>query len=99
ILTTGFSVVLALIAVLGAVSLVSLSRSSEAVHRLLEKDARIEIASLKAGNALQKARRAEKDFLLYRNEFGFEESRARYVTRFRTQVAEVTSAMAEIRSL
>jgi diguanylate cyclase (GGDEF)-like protein len=46
-----------------------------------------------------KARRSEKDFLIFQNEFGFEEARSRYTTLLRTNVAEVRQRMADLREL
>ena len=68
------------------------------ISRLREAAEDIARHSLLVGNAMLTARRYEKDFLLFRNEFGLAEAKARYVTLLRSQLHEVQRGAAEIRS-
>jgi diguanylate cyclase (GGDEF)-like protein/PAS domain S-box-containing protein len=81
------------------VALLSQSRSVDAVDQLLSVDGRMAELSLRSNVAMLKARRAEKDFLLFRNDFGFLEARSRYATLLRTSVGELRQHMAEVRTL
>ncbi|MDO8786624.1 MAG: EAL domain-containing protein [Sulfuritalea sp.] len=98
-LATGFIAVLALTLVVGFVSLFAQNHSIEAVDKLVVVVGRIDDLSLSSNVAMLKARRAEKDFLIFRNEFGFSEARSRYVTVLRTNIAEVRQHMAHVREL
>lgn len=69
------------------------------LNELREKEDRIVRLSLRAGTAMLKARRYEKDLLLFREEFGFQETKSRYLPLVRTEIAEVQRRMAEIRAL
>src|SRR3989339_1369722 len=75
------------------------ARSIAAVNRLIEIDGRIAKLSLESVVALLKARRAEKDFFLFRTEFGFKEAKSRYATLVQTNVADISQYMTEIRGL
>src|SRR6202171_436953 len=98
-LATGFAAVIVLTLVVGFVSLFAQNRSIEAVNKLVGVVRRIADLSLRSDVAMLKARRAEKDFLIFQNEFGFEEARSRYVTLLRTNVAEVRQSMVDLREL
>jgi hypothetical protein len=98
-LAIGFNSVIALALVVAAASLLTEERFVGAVQRLLAVDGRIAALSQGSNVAMLKARRAEKDFLIYRREFGFDEAKSRYVTLLRTHLAEVRQNMAEIREL
>jgi PAS domain S-box-containing protein len=54
---------------------------------------------LKSTAAMIDARRHEKDFLLNFKEFGFDESRSRYITRLLTVAADIRQHMRRIREL
>jgi PAS domain S-box-containing protein len=54
---------------------------------------------LKSNASMIDARRLEKDFLLNYREFGFEESRARYISRQLNVLADIKENMARIRQL
>ena len=54
---------------------------------------------LKSNAAMVDARKLEKDFLLNYKEFGFDESRSRYITRLLTGIVEIKENMRRIRSL
>src|SRR5258705_8451297 len=73
-LATGFAAVIALTLVVGFVSLFAQNRSIEAVNKLVAVVGRIADLSLRSNVAMLKARRAEKDFLIFQNEFGFDEA-------------------------
>jgi diguanylate cyclase (GGDEF)-like protein len=98
-LATGFIAVIVLTLVVGVVSLFAQNRSIEAVNKLVAVVGRISDLSLRSNVAMLKARRAEKDFLIFQNEFGFEEARSRYTTLLRTSLAEVRQSMADLREL
>jgi diguanylate cyclase (GGDEF)-like protein/PAS domain S-box-containing protein len=98
-LAIGFNTVIALTLVVAAAALLTQERFVGAVHKLLAVDGRIASLSQGSNIAMLKARRAEKDFLIYRREFGFDEAKSRYVTLLRTHLAEVRQNMAEIRGL
>jgi diguanylate cyclase (GGDEF)-like protein len=99
LLATGFAAVIVLTLVVGFVSLFAQNRSIEAVNRLVAVVGRIADLSLRSNVAMLKARRAEKDFLIFQSEFGFEEARSRYTTLLRTSLAEVRQSMADLREL
>jgi diguanylate cyclase (GGDEF)-like protein len=99
LLATGFAAVIVLTLLVGLVSLFAQSRSLEAVDKLVSVVGRIADLGRGSNVAMLKARRAEKDFLLFREEFGFEEARSRYATLLRTSLAEVRQGMADLREL
>src|SRR5437016_1113747 len=99
LLATGFAAVIVLTLVVGVVSLFAQNRSIEAVNKLVAVVGRIADLSLRSNVAMLKARRAEKDFLIFQSEFGFEEARSRYTTLLRTSLAEVRQSMADLREL
>src|SRR5207302_7487461 len=70
-----------------------------AVNKLVAVVGRIADLSLRSNVAMLKARRAEKDFLIFQSEFGFEEARSRYSTLLRTSLGEVRQDMADLREL
>jgi diguanylate cyclase (GGDEF)-like protein len=98
-LATGFVAVIVLTLIVGLVSLFAQNRSIEAVNKLVDVVGRTADLSLRSNVAMLKARRAEKDFLIFQSEFGFEEARSRYTTLLRTNVAEVRQGMADLREL
>src|SRR5438876_7931677 len=98
-LAIGFVAVIALTLIVGAVSLLAQYRSVRAVDELLTVDGRLAELSVRSNVAMLKARRAEKDFLLFQSEFGFNEARSRYTTLFRTSLADVRQYMADVREL
>ncbi|MES2888821.1 MAG: response regulator [Pseudomonadota bacterium] len=95
----GFAAVLALLALVGAVTIYIQASSVEAVDRLFDRDSRVAALTLSSNNGLLKARRAEKDFFLNYRAFGVPEARARYESLFRSHVGEVHAQMQQIRSL
>ncbi len=66
---------------------------------LINVDNAIADLCLKSNAAMTDARRLEKDFLLNYKEFGFDESRSRYITRLITGIAEIKENLARIRNL
>ncbi|HEV8523551.1 MAG TPA: hypothetical protein VGQ71_03540, partial [Terriglobales bacterium] len=70
-----------------------------ALEKFFDKEDKIDNLSFKASVALLAARRYEKDFLLKVKEFGYEETRARYATRVRFQIADLRENMNEIQTL
>ncbi|MBI3376323.1 MAG: EAL domain-containing protein [Betaproteobacteria bacterium] len=98
-LAAGFAAMVALMIVVGMVSLFAQDRSVGAVKKLLARDGRIAELSVRSKVAMVNARRAEKDFLLFQREFGFDEARSRYVTLLRTNLADIRQNMTEVRAL
>jgi diguanylate cyclase (GGDEF)-like protein len=98
-LAIAFVAMIVLALTVGLVSLLTQQQLVRAVDKLLEVDVRIADLSASSNVAMLKARRAEKDFLLYRREFGFDEARSRYATLLRFSVAEIRQHMAAIRAL
>ena len=98
-LATAFITMIVLTLFVGFVSLLTQDRAIRALDRLLEVDGRIAALSSESNVAMLKARRAEKDFLLFRREFGFGEAKSRYATLLRISLAEIRQNMAEIRAL
>jgi PAS domain S-box-containing protein len=75
------------------------STTFEMVDSLINVDGVIADLCLKSNAAMIDARRLEKDFLLTYREFGFDESRSRYITRLAGVVAGIKENMQRIRSL
>jgi diguanylate cyclase (GGDEF)-like protein/PAS domain S-box-containing protein len=98
-LIVGFAVLVALTLTAGFAAYLGQQRSVDAVGHLLAIDGRIAELSMRSSAAMLKARRAEKDFLLFQREFGFDEARSRYATLLRANVADVRRSMAEVRDL
>jgi diguanylate cyclase (GGDEF)-like protein len=98
-LAIGFSAVIVLTLFVGLVSLLAQERSIEAINKLVSVVGRIADLSLGSNVAMLRARRAEKDFLIFQSEFGFDEARSRYGTLLRTSLAEVRQGMADLRGL
>src|SRR3989344_9227253 len=94
-----FIVVIGLTVVVGVVALISQDQSVTAVNRLIEIDGRIGDLSLKSSMALISARRAERDFFLYRNRSDSKEASSRYVMQVKTHVADIRRNMVAIRDL
>ena len=69
------------------------------VDSLITVDNVISDLCLKSTAAMIDARRLEKDFLLNYREYGFDESRSRYITRLVAGVAEIKGNMDRIREL
>ena len=69
------------------------------VEDFLDKDSLVAALSLRSKASMLEARRAEKDFLLFQDEFGHNEARTRYVTLFRNSLGEVRSDVGEIRQV
>ncbi|WP_198342655.1 response regulator, partial [Burkholderia ubonensis] len=95
----GFALVVSLIMMAGLVSLAGQRYSIDAVDRFLAVDDRIAELSLRSNMAMLKARRAEKDFLIFQTEYGFDEARSRYVTLLRANLVEVRANLREIREI
>lgn len=66
---------------------------------LISVDNAIAEACLRSNAAMIDARRLEKDFLLNYREFGFDESRSRYLNRLIAAVADIQGHMRRIREL
>lgn len=98
-LLAGFFILIALTDFVGATALWSQRRADMAFDHLIDVDSKVVELSARASTALHKARRAEKDFLLYRSEFGFGEAKGRYVTLVRTNIAEIREIIHEIQEL
>lgn len=95
-LLLGFSLTGLLFAAALVAALLSAQRSDSASRQLVFVDGRISSLSDKVEIAVERARRREKDFLLYHRSLGFNEARNRYVTLVAESVAEARGALAEI---
>jgi signal transduction histidine kinase/CheY-like chemotaxis protein len=95
----GFGIVITLAAFLSGIHFISYYYNQRAVDTLLDKDVRIAELSLRSGAAMLQARQNEKDFLLRFKQFGLSEARARYITPIRTELADIHTYLAEIRTL
>jgi signal transduction histidine kinase/DNA-binding response OmpR family regulator len=98
-LSIGFSVVIALLLMVGAAALYHQQQSTSAVNRLIGQDTRVAELILKSNNLLLKARRFEKDFYLSYRHLGFVEAKARYVTFFRVHIADIRANLRDVRQI
>ena len=90
---------LILLSAVAAAALVMQGQVDSKVEELNSVDTRIVELALKSDNAMLMARRAEKDYLLRYKSLGFEEARAKYVTRVQNQVEQIHTNLAEIKHL
>ncbi|MBI4974460.1 MAG: hypothetical protein HZC19_01390, partial [Candidatus Omnitrophica bacterium] len=74
-------------------------RADRTMDRFMRVDNKISDLSLKSSIAMTNARKHEKDFLLTYREFGFNEARARYISRVLTNLADIRESMKQIRLL
>ena len=95
-LLLGFSLTGVLFAAALVAALLSAQRSESASRQLVFVDGRISSLWDKVDIAVERARRREKDFLLYHRSLGFNEARNRYVTLVAESVAEARAGLAEI---
>jgi signal transduction histidine kinase/DNA-binding response OmpR family regulator len=95
-LLLGFSLTGVLFAAALVAALVSAQRSESASRQLVFVDARLSSLWNSVDTAVERARRREKDFLLYHHSLGFNEARNRYVTLVAESVAEARAGLAEI---
>lgn len=96
-LLLGFSLTGVLFAAALVAALLSAQRSESASRQLVFVDARLSSLWNSVDTAVERARRREKDFLLYHRSLGFNEARNRYVTLVAESVAEARAGLAEIR--
>jgi PAS domain S-box-containing protein len=73
--------------------------TSQMVDSLINADYVVSELCLKSNAAMIESRRLEKDFLLNYGEFGFDESRSRYITRLFITISEIKENMRRIRGL
>jgi PAS domain S-box-containing protein len=73
--------------------------SMSIVNRFIDVDNKIADISLSSITNMIKVRRNEKDFLISRRDFGFEEAKARYITTLRSIIVEIKQNMKQIRAL
>jgi diguanylate cyclase (GGDEF)-like protein/PAS domain S-box-containing protein len=71
----------------------------EAMRHIVGTDMHISELALRSVALFGRARRQEKDFLLYYPEFGFKEARDRYAVQTATSIAELKTNLAEIARL
>ncbi len=98
-LLVGFSLTGMLFAAALGAGLWSAYRSESALRQLLFVDARISSLWNDVELALERARRREKDFLLYQRALGFDEARNRYATLVTVSLAEARTGLAELRRI
>lgn len=98
-LATGLAILIGLALVVGASSVVTGGMSRAAVDRMLGQDGQIAQLSLRSVGAMLKARRYEKDFLLYYRDIGYEQADSRYAAQVRVNLAQVRDDLGRIRTL
>lgn len=98
-LVGGFSAVIALTLLVGAVSLMSQDYARTAVETYFGTEDRIADIALKSNAVMLKARRYEKDFLLNVRELGYYEAKSRYATLVQVQMADIRQNMVAISKL
>ena len=77
----------------------AIERSARTINRFVDVDEKIAELSLTSMTKMVKARRNEKDFLLSRRDFGFNEAKARYITPVLSIIADIKENMNRIRLL
>ncbi|MES2152341.1 MAG: EAL domain-containing protein [Pseudomonadota bacterium] len=98
-LALGFGLVIALMLLSSASALLGHWGSMRALDQFLDSDDRIAHLSENGLAQMEKARRFEKEFLIKRQVFSFEEAKARYATLVGNKVAKLHEDMAAIRLL
>ena len=98
-LIAGFGATLILTTAALGLAMLTQKQVSGKVERLTNVDVRISELALESNNNMLMARRSEKDYLLRYKGLGFEEARAKYVTRVQDQVNLIHDHMQEIKTL
>ncbi|MBI3284389.1 MAG: EAL domain-containing protein [Burkholderiales bacterium] len=98
-LALGFGALISLMVAGSSIAWLIHARSLAAIDAFIEGEDRIEELSMDSSIAMGKARRYEKEFLLKRQEFSYEEARSRYATLVASQLEVVREKMAAIREL
>lgn len=98
-LSGGFAFLVCLTLIIGVVSLQSQRNAGNRVEDFLDRDNLVADLSLRSKASMLEARRAEKDFLLFQDEFGHKEARTRYATLFRNSLGEIRTDVQEIRQV
>jgi signal transduction histidine kinase len=98
-LALGFGVVIALTLVLGMAAYLSEERSVLAVNKLLTIDNRMADLSLRAAQAMHKARRAESDMLLSMEALGVDAASERYEPLVQSSLIDMREYLTSIQIL
>lgn len=98
-LILGFGALVGLMLLGGSLALLGHGRTLATAEDFLDGEHRMAALSLESSAAMGKARRYEKEFLLKRQVFSYEEAKARYATLVSSQLVLVREHMASIRSL
>ena len=99
LLAGSFSLLLLIMFSLGLQAIVSERQTITALNRILAEDIGSAELSTSATQAVMRARRLEKDFLLRQNEFGFAEAKQRYLTLFRLKMRDAKSLLTQLARL
>ena len=99
LLAGSFSVLLLTMVVLGVVAITSERQTIAALKQILVVDVGSTELTASATQAVVRARRYEKDFLLNQNEFGFAEAKQRYLTLFRAKLVDARSRLTALLKL
>jgi signal transduction histidine kinase/DNA-binding response OmpR family regulator/CHASE3 domain sensor protein/F0F1-type ATP synthase assembly protein I len=94
-----FMVIIALLIIVSVIALSTQNYTQATITKVIDVENKILRLSLQSQNAMLMARRHEKDYLLRYKQLGFEEARAKYVTKVQTQVATILKYMDEIKQL
>ena len=92
-----FSVIIALMLMLGVAFYFSEQRSAFAIDKLLKSDARMADLSLRSALAMLKARDAENNFLLSVERLGVAEARERYVPPMQANMLDMREYLTSVR--
>ncbi|MES2015473.1 MAG: EAL domain-containing protein [Pseudomonadota bacterium] len=98
-LGVGFGIIIALMLLGSCVGVAGHLRTVAAVEEFLVRDDRIDDLTLASTGALGNARRYEKEFLLKRQLYPFQEAKSRYATMVASQIKMVRDNMGVIRQL
>lgn len=99
VLTVGFGLVLCLVAVIATFSLIQQRETSQQFSRLLDRDLRAAELGQRIVSEMASARRSEKDFVIFREEFGFAEAKSRYLTLLQSNLADARQDLADLDNL
>ncbi|MGS0742791.1 diguanylate cyclase domain-containing protein [Glaciimonas sp. GG7] len=98
-LVAGFGVVLGLFFLVAALAIVGERTTVDDFNHLLEVDVKTAVLSQKSIVSMMNARRYEKAFLMTYHEFGFEETKSRYVMLLQAELAAARISLAQMRQL
>lgn len=96
VLAIGFGLVLSLVAVIATLAVVQQRESAQQFSQLLDRDLRAAELGQRIVSAMASARRSEKDFILFHDEFGFAEAKSRYLTLLQSNLADAREDLVDL---